>query len=147
MTDRPALPPPPRPVGAYEAVVVRGGIGFVSGQFPLRDGRLVCEGRVGGELTAEAGREACRLAALNVLAQIGAATDGFADLDGLLLLDGYVASAEGFVGQPGILDAASECFIEFLGERGRHARSAFAVPMLPLNAPVELVVTFASGRR
>lgn len=147
MTDRPVLPQPPGPVGAYEAVVIRHGIGFVSGQFPLRDGRLVCAGRVGSELTVEAGREACRLAALNVLAQIGPATDDFAGLDGLLRLDGYVASAEGFAGQAGVLDAASECFAEFLGERGRHARSAFAVPMLPLNAPVELVVTFASGRR
>ena len=137
------LPTPPRPVGSYEPVMIRRGIGTVSGQFPMRDGRLASEGRLGADLTTDAGREAARLAALNVLAQISAATDGFARLDGLLRLEGYVASADGFHDQPDVLDAASACFLEVLGERGSHARAAVAVPLLPLNAPIELVVSFA----
>lgn len=138
------LPTPPRPVGSYEPVIIRRGIGTVSGQFPIRDGRLAFEGRLGAELTINAGREAARLAALNVLAQITAATDGFARLDGLLRLEGYVASADGFHDQPDILDAASTCFIEALAERGRHTRAAFAVQFLPLNAPIELVLSFTT---
>lgn len=138
------LPVPPKAVGAYAPVVIRRGIGFVSGQFPLRDGRLVHRGRIGAELTMEEGQDACRIAALNVLAQIASATNDFADLDGLLRLDGYVASADSFLDQPKVLDAASQLFIEALGrDQGEHARTAFAMTRLPLDAPTELTVTFA----
>ena len=139
-----ALPAAPAPAGAYSAVIVRGGIGFVSGQFPLVAGELVHQGRVGKELTLEQGRHAAEVAALNVLAQIRLHGSGFDRFAGLLRLEGYVASAPGFVAQPRILDAASELFVRILGkELGAHARTAFAVEQLPLDAPVELCVSFA----
>ena len=138
------LPPPPRPVGAYEPVVVRRGIGFVSGQFPIENGSLRFRGRVGHALSLEDAREACRIAALNALSQISAATDGFSTLEGLLRLDGYIASSDDFFDQPTVLDVASELFLAALGPGGAHARTAFAVPHLPLNAPVELCVSFAT---
>jgi enamine deaminase RidA (YjgF/YER057c/UK114 family) len=137
------LPIPPDPLGVYDAGVIRNGIGFVSGQFPLKDGRLLFRGRVGADLSEGDGKKACEYAALNVLAQISRLTNGFETLDGLLVMDGYVASGEGFFAQSKILDPASELFVAFLGERGHHARTAFAVPQLPLDAPVELAVTFA----
>ena len=140
--SRSLLPRPPAPAGGYAPIVIRRGIGFVSGQFPIRDGALAFQGRVGIERTADEAREACRLAALNVLAHVDAATEGFDTLDGLLRLEGYVASADDFHKQPAILDAASEVFMAYLGERGRHARTAFAIPRLPLNATIELCVTF-----
>ena len=133
---------PPDPVGSYERGVVRNGIGFLSGQFPLRDGLLLHTGRVGCELTEAQGVEAAEQAALNVLAQISRLLGGFNPLEGLLRLDGYVASADNFLRQPAVLDAASTLFLRVLGERGGHARSAFAVSRLPLDAPVELVVTW-----
>ncbi|MEM7489916.1 MAG: RidA family protein [Pseudomonadota bacterium] len=142
MAGRP-LPPPPAPAGGYAPFVLRQDIGVVSGQFPIRDGALVFQGRIGAELTPAQGRRACEIAALNVLAQIHAATDGFASLDGLLRLDGHVASADGFHAQPVILDAASRVLTDRLGRRGAHARTAFAPPRLPLDAPVELCATFA----
>ena len=141
MARRP-LPPPPAPAGGYAPVVIRRGLGVVSGQFPIRDGALVFAGRVGAELSPDEGRAACEIAALNVLAQIHEATEGFARLDGLLRLEGHVASADGFTGQPAILDAASAVFLDHLGERGTHSRTAFAPSRLPLDAPVELCVTF-----
>lgn len=137
------LPQPPAPAGGYAPVVIRRGIGFVSGQFPIRDGALAFQGRVGTERTPDEGCEASRLAALNVLAHIHAATGGFERLDGLLRLEGYVASADAFHAQPDILNAASEILTDHLGERGQHARTALAVPRLPLDATIELCVTFA----
>ncbi len=136
------LPPPPRPVGFYEAGVIRGSVGFVSGQFPLRNGVLVCHGQVGANLTIKEACDACELAALNVLAQISDLTEKFATLDGLLRLDGYVASADGFLDQPKVLDAASALFREVLGDRGRHARTAFSVRQLPMGSPIELGMSF-----
>lgn len=137
------LPPAPTPVGAYEAGIVRQGIGFVSGQFPLLDGKLAFTGKVGEDLSLEQAFEATELAALNVLSQIHKLTDGFNNLEGLLRLEGYVASSAGFVDQPGVLDVASKIFREYLGEKGRHARTAFSVSQLPLNSPIELCVSFA----
>ena len=66
MDKKVSLPIAPTPVGAYEAGVVRNGIGFVSGQFPLRDGVLVFTGQVGGNLTLDQDCEATEIAALNV---------------------------------------------------------------------------------
>ena len=51
---------------------------------------------------------------------------------------GFVASAEGFTGQPGVINGASDLIAEVFGEAGRHARSAVGVAELPLGAPVEV---------
>ncbi len=142
-----SLPQVPQPVGAYRAAVIRGGIGMVSGQFPLRAGRLVWQGAIGAELSPQEGAEAARLAALNVLAQIDAALvplGGWTSFAGLLRLDGHVASAPSFTDQPQILNAASELLVAVLGEAlGSHSRTAFAPRQLPLGSPIELAMTFA----
>lgn len=137
------LPEPPPPAGLYEPVVIRNGLGYVSGQFPLRGGTLIHPGVVGRDVTEEEARGAAELAALNVLAQVRRALGSLDRVATLLRVDGIVASAAGWTGQPRVLDGASEVFRRVLGERGRHARSAVGVPELPLNACVELVVTFA----
>lgn len=140
------LPQAPAPVGAYERGVVHGEIGFLSGQFPLVDGTLAHVGRVGAELTEEEGKHAAEIAALNAVAAIKAVLGGsLSNLVTLLRVDGYVASTDSFLRQPAVLDGASEAFRRLLGERGRHARTAVIVPRLPLDAPVELVVTFAAS--
>ena len=138
------LPDPPSPAGDYQPVMIRKGLGFVSGQVPVRDGRLLFTGRVGIELTPEQGRAAAEIAALNVLAQIDKALPSWDQFGGLLRVEGFVASASGFTNQPEILDGASRLFAEALGELGQHSRAAFSVEQLPLNASVELVVTFAT---
>jgi enamine deaminase RidA (YjgF/YER057c/UK114 family) len=51
---------------------------------------------------------------------------------------GFVASADGFTGQPGVINGASELLAEVFGEAGQHARSAVGVAELPLGAPVEV---------
>lgn len=140
-----ALPSAPSPVGNYRRGIVRAGIGYLSGQFPLRDGRLLFAGLLGRDLTVVQGQAAARTAAMNVLAQIETVLGAFDRLGGLLRMDGYVASAPGFTDQAAVLDGASDLFAEVLGERGAHARSAIGVASLPLNAPVELVVTFAAA--
>jgi enamine deaminase RidA (YjgF/YER057c/UK114 family) len=140
------LPAPPDPVGAYCAVMIRGGLGFVSGQFPFEGGRMLYSGRA-DRLDPATARAAARLAALNVCAQIERALGGWTGFAGLCRVDGMVAAGPGFTGHAAILDAASEAFVGLLGpEFGAHARSASAAPALPGNAPVELVVSFALDR-
>ena len=62
---RPALP---EPFGTYVEAVQTGNLLFLSGMLPTEGRRAKVVGRVGAELDVEAGREAARLAALNVLA-------------------------------------------------------------------------------
>lgn len=139
------LPQPPAPAGDYRPVVFRGGIGFVSGQFPFRDGRLAHAGRVGAELSLEEGRRCAEIAAENTLAQIRAALGGWSRFGGLLRVEGHVASAPDFLAQPAVLDGASSLFVRALGaELGAHARTAFHAARLPLDAPVEIAVAFAT---
>jgi hypothetical protein len=76
-----------------------------------------------------------------VLAQIHHALGGFERLAHLARVEGHVASAPGFSEQPKVLDGASDLFAAVLGERGRHARTAFSPERLPWNLAIELVVT------
>jgi enamine deaminase RidA (YjgF/YER057c/UK114 family) len=132
----------PTPLGAYSAVVVCGGTGHVSGQFPIRDGQVVHPGILGTTLDLAAGREAARVAAWNVLGQVDKAVAGGLDAIELVHVCGCIASVPGFQGLPQVLDAASETFVEVLGERGRHARGLIPVAFLPNNAAIELLVAF-----
>ena len=137
------LPPPSRPAGNYVPFVEANGLLFISGQFPIENGTARYVGRVVAELSEADGYAAARLAALNVLAQIHAALGGFERLAHLVRVEGHVASAPGFHNQPKVLDGASDLFAAVLGERGRHARTAFAPERLPWDLAIELVVTAA----
>jgi hypothetical protein len=137
------LPVPAPPAGLYDPFRLDRGVGYLAAMLPSRDGQFVLLGRVGAELTPAQGREAAGLAALGALARIHQALGGFDRLRGLLRVDGSVASADDFADQPAVLDAASEVFLVALGDRGRHARTAFAPARLPLGNSIELVVTFA----
>jgi enamine deaminase RidA (YjgF/YER057c/UK114 family) len=140
------LPSLSTPLGAYAAALQRGGLAAMSGQFPLVDGALIHAGRVGVELTVEEGAAAAHQAALNVIAQLTALISDHWVLLGLLRLDGYVAGADDFTGQATIMDKASTLLVDVLGaDIGRHARTVTGVPRLPLNAPVELALTFMVG--
>ena len=134
------LPPAPQPAGNYSAAVRVGNLLFVSGQFPIENGALRYAGRVGAELTEQEGYAAARLAALNVLAQIKAALGSLDRVEQLVRVEGHVASAPGWTNTPKVLDGASDLFVEVLGKRGMHARTAHNPGVLPWNLAVELVV-------
>ena len=137
------LPAAPQPAGNYQAAMRSANLLFLSGQFPIEKGQLRYVGQVGAELSETDGYAAARLAALNVLAQIRAALGSFDQLESLLRVEGHVASAPGWNNAPKVLDGASDLFAAALGERGRHARTAFTPARLPWNLAVELVVTAA----
>jgi enamine deaminase RidA (YjgF/YER057c/UK114 family) len=132
--ELPRLPPPRF---AYVPGVVTGNLVFVSGQTPTVDGELVISGRCGAEVDVERGQEGARLAALNCLAELEAVV-GLDQVRRLVKVTGYVASADGFVDQPVVVNGASELFQRVLGEPGRHARAALGVAWLPAGAPVEI---------
>ena len=67
-----ALPPPSQPAGNYVPGVVTGSLAFMSGCVARRADGSGVHGKLGGDLTVEQGREAARLAALVMLANIRA---------------------------------------------------------------------------
>ncbi|WP_068166361.1 RidA family protein [Rhodococcus phenolicus] len=131
------LPPVAAPVAAYVPAVRTGDHVYTSGQLPFVDGKLELTGKVGGTVTAEDAKAAARIAALNALAAVDALV-GLDNVVRIVKVVGFVASADGFTGQPGVVNGASEFLGEVFGDAGVHARSAVGVAELPLAAPVEV---------
>jgi enamine deaminase RidA (YjgF/YER057c/UK114 family) len=134
------LPGAPRAGGSYTPVLVHDGLAHVAGQVAFRDGELIARGRLGDEIDVDTGVECARTCLVNVLAAL---VDALGDpeltrVSQVLKLTVFVASAPGFDQQPVVANGASELLVEVLGDRGRHARSAVGVAMLPLSTPVEI---------
>jgi enamine deaminase RidA (YjgF/YER057c/UK114 family) len=134
------LPSPPQPLATYVPAVQVGNLLFLSGVLPMRDGQLALSGKLGRDLTVEQGMEAARLAVLNALALATQALGTLDRVTRVVKVVGHVASAEGFIQQPQVLNGASDLLVEIFGEAGRHARVAVGAAELPRGAPVEIEV-------
>jgi enamine deaminase RidA (YjgF/YER057c/UK114 family) len=110
----------------------------VSGVLPFRNGKIEQTGKLGRELTVKEGAAAAQLAVLNGLAILQQILGDFSRLKQVVRLTGHVASVEGFVEQPAVINGASDLLVELFGDAGRHARLALGAFELPLHAPVEL---------
>jgi len=134
------LPPVAAPVAAYVPAVRSGQLVYTSGQLPFVDGGLRRTGKVGGAVDIEDAATDAKVCVLNALA----AVDELVGLDSIariVRVVGYVASAEGFSGQPRVVNGASEFLGRVFGAAGQHARSAVGVAELPMNSPVEVELT------
>ena len=135
-----SLPTAAAPVASYVPAVKTGNLVFTAGQLPVVDGKLVKEGKVGRDVTAEEAKELAQICALNALAAISLVTD-LDQIDRVVRVGGFVNCAPGFTAIPGVINGASEFLIKIFGDvNGKHARTAVGVAELPLNAPVEVEV-------
>ena len=139
------LPPVPNPAGSYVPATQAGALVFTAGQLPFSGGELHRTGKVGDTVSPEDARECARLCALNALAAAAERAGGLDNLRDIVKVTGFVASAAGFNGQPGVLNGASELLGEVFGDAGLHARSAVGVCELPLDAPVEVELIVSLG--
>lgn len=127
-----------KPVAAYIPAVRSGIHVFTSGQLPMRDGQLMATGKVGGEVSQEEAVACAQQCALNALAAIRAELGDLSAVKRIVKVVCFVASTPDFTGQPLVANGVSELLGDVFGEAGRHARSAVGVPVLPLDAPVEV---------
>jgi enamine deaminase RidA (YjgF/YER057c/UK114 family) len=132
-----ALPEVAAPVAAYVPALRTGSHVYTSGQLPLVDGKLQVTGKVGDQVTPEQAKEQARICGLNALAAVDSVV-GLDSVARIVKVVGFVASAEGFTGQPAVINGVSELLAEVFGDAGEHARSAVGVAELPLGAPVEV---------
>lgn len=136
------LPEAAAPVASYVPVVVQGGFAHVSGQLPFVDGKLAT-GRLGDDVTLEEGMAAARACGLMILAQLKAALIPLDKVERVVKLGAFVNSTPDFTDQPKVANGASDLMFDVFGEKGRHARAAVGVPVLPLGAAVEVDAVIA----
>jgi enamine deaminase RidA (YjgF/YER057c/UK114 family) len=139
-----AVPDVAKPVAVYIPAVRSGNLVFTSGQLPMRSGELMQTGKVGGDVSPDEAVECAQQCALNAIAAVKAELGDLGLVKRVVKVVVFVASTPDFTGQPQVANGASELFGSAFGDAGVHARSAVGVPVLPLDAPVEveLVVEF-----
>jgi enamine deaminase RidA (YjgF/YER057c/UK114 family) len=134
--ELPAVVPP---LAAFVPAMRSGNLVYTAGQLPMSSGKLVGTGKVGADVSPEDGKALARVCALNALAAVHSLV-GIDAVTRVVKVVGFVASAPGFHGQPGVVNGASELFGEVFGDAGAHVRSAVGVSELPLDAPVEVEI-------
>ena len=122
-------------VGNFLPVVRTGNLIYVSGH--ISNGER-STGKLGSAQTTEGGYAAARTAADAVLATLERELGSLDRVVKLVKLLGLVNTEPTFTQTPAVINGASDRFIEALGERGRHARSAIGVASLPNDASVEI---------
>jgi len=136
------LPAAGTAVGAYVPAKRCGNLVLVSGQLPMKDGKLLASGPVPSRCSPEQAKAAARQCAINALGMVKAYQGTLANLVGVVRVGAFVASDNGFTQQPQIANGASEFLIEVFGEAGRHVRAAVGTNVLPLDASVEIEFMF-----
>lgn len=129
----------PEPMANYVSVQKAGDLWFFSGAGPFEEGKPAIFGRLGENLSTEEGYAAARLTGINLLAVLKRELAGDWDrLEQVVKLQGFVNSTNDYYEQPQVINGVSDLFAEVLGNRGRHARTAAAVNVLPFGIPVEV---------
>ena len=143
LLDEATLPAPRLSNSPYLRTVIIDDLVHLNGQLPYVNNRFKVTGSVGEVVTVEEGIDAARQCALNALAVLLAEIGTLTRVIQVVRLTGYVSAAEGFTEHPKVIDGASAALTDYLGERGRHSRSAIGVSNLPHGAPVEIDLTVA----
>ena len=132
------LPDVPGSLANYVGAVRTGNLIYLSGRLPMREGQVAFKGKLGRDVSAEDGYQAARLSALNVVSTLKAEVGDLDQVRRVVKLVGMVSSDPDFTEQASVLNGASDLLVEIFGDKGRHARSAFGVAALPMNACVEI---------
>ena len=129
----------PEPMANYVSVQKAGTLWFFSGAGPFEGGKPAVFGRLGENMSTEEGYSAARLAGINLLAVLKRELGGDWDrLEQIVKLQGFVSSSPDFFEQPKVINGASDLFVEVLGDKGRHARTAVGTNVLPFRIPLEI---------
>jgi enamine deaminase RidA (YjgF/YER057c/UK114 family) len=132
------LPVVPAPIATYVPFKREGNTLYLSGQGPRKPDGNYYTGKVGagGVSVADAYGHA-RITGLGLLAVAKNAAGELSKIEILKVL-GMVNGLPEFSQQPQVINGCSDLFVEILGERGRHARSAVGMGSLPNNMTVEI---------
>lgn len=127
-----------KPVANYVSVQRDGNTLYFSGAGPIIEGQIIYKGRLGENVSIQEGYDASKIAAINLLSVLKKEIGDLDKVDQIIKVLGFVASTNDFYNQPAVIDGASDLFVELFGEKGKHARCAVGVNVLPMNLPVEV---------
>ncbi|HVY00830.1 MAG TPA: RidA family protein [Pseudorhodoplanes sp.] len=137
------LPPVPKPLANYVPYRLAGGMLYLSGQGPRdRDGKPI-PGKVPTEISPEQAYQHARAVGLQLLAAARDALGSLDRIEAVVKLLGMVYAEPDFGDHPKVINGCSDLFVEVLGDRGRHARSAVGMGSLPNRIPVEIEAILA----
>jgi enamine deaminase RidA (YjgF/YER057c/UK114 family) len=127
------------PVANYVNAVRTGNLLFLAGKGPRpgKDGKRPI-GKVGRDFTAEQAYEHARSVGLDLLAVMRAELGSLDKVKRVVKVLGMVNAAPDFGDHPKVINGCSDLFVQVLGERGKHARSAVGMGSLPMGIPVEI---------
>lgn len=135
------LPPAATSVANFVPCVLSGVTLYVAGQVPLRDGKMVYPGRVGGDVTLDEAIEASRLCGVNALAQVRTFLGDLDRITRICMVQGFVNADSSFTEHPAVMNGVSDLLVDVFGEKiGRHARFAVGASSLPFSAAVEVAM-------
>lgn len=135
------LPPPPKPLASYVPAKEHNGLIYVSGQLPMKDGKLMMTGPMNPGDPVEDAQKAMEQCLINGISAASVVAT-LEKLDGILRLSAFVSSATGFSEQHLVANGASDLAVQIFGEAGVHTRAAVGVSALPMDATVELEMIF-----
>ena len=137
------LPKAADPVGSYVATKIIGKILFISGQISIDENGELIKGKVGKDLDTNAGYDAAKRCALNIISQVKKACDGdLSKVKSCVKLTGFVNSTNEFIEQPKVINGASDMIALIFGDAGMHTRAAVSTNSLPLGVSVEVDAIF-----
>ena len=137
------LPKAANPVGSYVATKITGKLLFISGQISIDENGELIKGKVGKDLDTNAGYNAAKRCALNIIAQVKKACDGdLSKIKSCVKLTGFVNSTDEFIEQPKVINGASDMIASIFGDAGVHTRAAVSTNSLPLGVSVEVDAIF-----
>tara|TARA_B100000963_G_scaffold247210_1_gene216421 strand:+ start:54 stop:515 length:462 start_codon:yes stop_codon:yes gene_type:complete len=137
------LPKAADPVGSYVATKITGKLLFISGQISIDENGELIKGKVGKDLDTNAGYNAAKRCALNIIAQVKKACDGdLSKIKSCVKLTGFVNSTDEFIEQPKVINGASDMIASIFGDAGMHTRAAVSTNSLPLGVSVEVDAIF-----
>ena len=137
------LPEAKAPVGSYVATKISGKMLFISGQISINENGQLIKGKIGKDLSLEAGYNAAKRCALSIIAQVKkACDDDLSKIKSCIKLTGFVNSTDDFTDQPKVINGASDLIASVFGEAGMHTRAAVSTNSLPLGVSVEVDAIF-----
>ena len=137
------LPKAPDPVGSYVAAKISGKLLFISGQLPIKDGKIIFKGKIDNKKKKYA-YQAAQLCAINIIGQVNSAVNGdISKISKCINLGGFVNSKDNFQNHADVINGASDLICNIFKIKGIHTRFAVGVNSLPLNASVEINSIFA----
>ena len=129
---------PTKPMGNYVKVVRTGNLLYFAGHGPTRADNSNITGKVGKDLTQEQGYDAAKQTGIALLSTLKAEIGDLNKVKRIVKVLGMVNCTQEFTDQPKVINGFSDLMVAIFGDKGKHARSAVGMYMLPSNIAVEI---------